>query len=149
MEFKENYILEAYCRCTCINRIRLEFKGMPPVALCFSAVVLIESDWNLKELTDKQRLFCIYVLIESDWNLKNTYWLDGCLYLVVLIESDWNLKMRRQYIRTADARINRIRLEFKVASMSTPSSLHLSVLIESDWNLKSTSNTADFENSWY
>ena len=25
------------------------------------------------ELTDKQRLFCIYVLIESDWNLKNTY----------------------------------------------------------------------------
>ena len=34
-----------------INRIRLEFKGMKPKEIFADAVaVLIESDWNLKEI---------------------------------------------------------------------------------------------------
>ena len=33
-------------------------------------VVLIESDWNLKEYVDYLRRSIGWVLIESDWNLK-------------------------------------------------------------------------------
>ena len=56
--------------------------------------------------------------------------------LLVLIESDWNLKTeRRKIILQRIVRINRIRLEFKVA-LANGRSLKRQVLIESDWNLK-------------
>ena len=34
------------------------------------ALVLIESDWNLKGYRAIMCLSCVFVLIESDWNLK-------------------------------------------------------------------------------
>ena len=57
--------------------------------------VLIESDWNLKLLTRRNRSFARGVLIESDWNLKVTSKCWMTLDAGVLIESDWNLKHYR------------------------------------------------------
>ena len=54
------------------------------------------------------------VLIESDWNLKEDYTNDLNNKLTqVLIESDWNLKKTRPQYCSQENRINRIRLEFK------------------------------------
>ena len=56
-------------------------------------IVLIESDWNLKNKIKVKLIVEVEaVLIESDWNLKI---LESCRFLggkIVLIESDWNLK---------------------------------------------------------
>ena len=121
----------------CINRIRLEFKESRPLQKQKCLLVLIESDWNLKqaeyhdmtprqmrinrirlEFKDRQsgegicRVVC--VLIESDWNLKLFPIARPQSFRVVLIESDWNLKYNG--IREYDVDIcgiNRIRLEFK------------------------------------
>ena len=55
-----------------INRIRLEFKASRIVWNLYSdGIVLIESDWNLKEYRNESELFGFFVLIESDWNLKS------------------------------------------------------------------------------
>ena len=54
----------------CINRIRLEFKAYNEVWNRGELVVLIESDWNLKETAIIARWKPTFVLIESDWNLK-------------------------------------------------------------------------------
>ena len=100
------------------------------------AIVLIESDWNLKSLSywllaisnsgiNRIRLEfkgnCLtmsprssFVLIESDWNLKHNLTPEQKKIFDVLIESDWNLK--------------KISLTVFLAADS--------VLIESDWNLK-------------
>ena len=54
-----------------INRIRLEFKVNTVFNKSFVAfLVLIESDWNLKDLSQLYKIDCMSVLIESDWNLK-------------------------------------------------------------------------------
>ena len=72
-----------------INRIRLEFK-----VCCLrltgstAEVVLIESDWNLKQSSTDLGA----VLIESDWNLKKNLLPRNNGRQLVLIESDWNLK---------------------------------------------------------
>ena len=56
-------------------------------------MVLIESDWNLKEEREDELLAKDWVLIESDWNLKiRRYVINRRCILHVLIESDWNLK---------------------------------------------------------
>ena len=76
--------------------------------------VLIESDWNLKQLDDVCDIANCIVLIESDWNLKTL--VAGTLYVpeFVLIESDWNLKLHSRPEGIAAGHcINRIRLEFK------------------------------------
>ena len=98
-----------------INRIRLEFKVKAKLTWTTrSAAVLIESDWNLKELH-----------------------MDGQQVLgMVLIESDWNLKMALAGITIMiGGSINRIRLEFKGLKIYYRARTS-QVLIESDWNLK-------------
>ena len=56
------------------------------------------------------------VLIESDWNLKEIAALFKTKSLAVLIESDWNLKWyTSEILFFLQQSINRIRLEFKVA----------------------------------
>ena len=55
--------------------------------------VLIESDWNLKEVDAVGIPVGLYVLIESDWNLKYDNAANVALQARVLIESDWNLKI--------------------------------------------------------
>ena len=52
-----------------------------------------------------------------------------------LIESDWNLKYVARIKSVASARINRIRLEFKVPALKRKI-IFFHGLIESDWNLK-------------
>ena len=56
----------------------------------------------------------VIVLIESDWNLKDMTQLELDSEVYVLIESDWNLKYYPPYSLQPGMRINRIRLEFKV-----------------------------------
>ena len=85
-------------------------------------MVLIESDWNLKEEREDELLAKDWVLIESDWNLKTVFAAEPIFVESVLIESDWNLKIRR-YV------INRRCI--------------LHVLIESDWNLKQIQASMD------
>ena len=77
-------------------------------------MVLIESDWNLKERKRARIRNRRKVLIESDWNLKDNVNLPISSVSCVLIESDWNLK-GTVAIRSGRNRkgINRIRLEFK------------------------------------
>ena len=59
-------------------------------------------------------LLPVSVLIESDWNLKNVSCSAFAISVMVLIESDWNLKyFIHEGIRAGWLRINRIRLEFK------------------------------------
>ena len=96
----------------------MEFKGDDhfPIHSSYERV-LIESDWNLKQITAFSCERCGSVLIESDWNLK---------YL------------NTAYKHTILHRINRIRLEFKVNGKSSKQKKAEKVLIESDWNLKLT-----------
>ena len=76
-----------------INRIRLEFKVTTSCICGRLMLVLIESDWNLKEVTITQEYYGHDVLIESDWNLKNIVDVLQVVQVMVLIESDWNLKL--------------------------------------------------------
>ena len=55
--------------------------------------VLIESDWNLKNVSRQLSLQYQFVLIESDWNLKYHHSGSQLIPVRVLIESDWNLKI--------------------------------------------------------
>ena len=43
---------------------------MQSFRFCIAVSVLIESDWNLKDIADVTTLITPKVLIESDWNLK-------------------------------------------------------------------------------
>ena len=76
------------------------------------------------------------VLIESDWNLKEIRTAQDGLTIAVLIESDWNLKIKTFKMQKTLIGINRIRLEFKVHARRRQMLLRTRVLIESDWNLK-------------
>ena len=60
------------------------------------ALVLIESDWNLKIISVSLFLVASFVLIESDWNLKILAFAFNVPAASVLIESDWNLKVEMQ-----------------------------------------------------
>ena len=92
MEFKGEQVAESKTPLTGINRIRLEFKVKIAGNFFILKTVLIESDWNLKNLSRvRSRLFRI-VLIESDWNLKQEQQEPVPVQAEVLIESDWNLK---------------------------------------------------------
>ena len=55
---------------TGINRIRLEFKATKTWLNVGDQIVLIESDWNLKNMIFADSVLVVSVLIESDWNLK-------------------------------------------------------------------------------
>ena len=78
-------------------------------------LVLIESDWNLKEAAMEIPCSVPHVLIESDWNLKTFVGIMIPRFVSVLIESDWNLKIRSRRLPChAIIGINRSRLEFKV-----------------------------------
>ena len=77
-------------------------------------LVLIESDWNLKNTLEEHTALDTVVLIESDWNLKDTGRTYANCDREVLIESDWNLKLTFLfYLTDSISCINRIRLEFK------------------------------------
>ena len=84
--------------------------------------VLIESDWNLKEIQVAEHEQSGHdVLIESDWNLKLLTGVNAPSCMIVLIESDWNLKTFRFFPLLCERScINRIRLEFKVSSELHP-----------------------------
>ena len=119
--------------------------------------VLIESDWNLKDIDLHGGNFVFFVLIESDWNLKKDMNIESVEDAAVLIESDWNLKrslpmssmriwqsinrIRLEFkdviwiVQKKSGSINRIRLEFK-AGFYLQYVIRNKVLIESDWNLK-------------
>ena len=76
--------------------------------------VLIESDWNLKDVTVLTEPVIFVVLIESDWNLKFSRRCVRPGFFLVLIESDWNLKRSVAMTDIVNSCcINRIRLEFK------------------------------------
>ena len=95
LEFKGPSIICTRSFSNCINRIRLEFKATAVDVLTTAInAVLIESDWNLKEVVIAGHKYQVNVLIESDWNLK--MYLTSFFLLVFFS-------------------INRIRLEFKVS----------------------------------
>ena len=77
---------------TGINRIRLEFKENHRGYHFGMDSVLIESDWNLKQIVINIAEIINEVLIESDWNLKIDLQSSNVGQNTVLIESDWNLK---------------------------------------------------------
>ena len=70
MEFKGVDTINAMADGISINRIRLEFKAYARNSCGQVKQVLIESDWNLKEIESAEVTITISVLIESDWNLK-------------------------------------------------------------------------------
>ena len=55
LEFKVVHFDDAANSGRGINRIRLEFKACFSPLNCFCTTVLIESDWNLKLITGRQR----------------------------------------------------------------------------------------------
>ena len=71
----------------------MEFKDNGDKQELYEDVVLIESDWNLKDTAKPNKWRLLSVLIESDWNLKRYALTVLSAARLVLIESDWNLKM--------------------------------------------------------
>ena len=81
---------------TGINRIRLEFKGEKELEAAFvKSLVLIESDWNLKEMQGKEDIHESYGINRIRLEFKVFNATDSLLCNTVLIESDWNLKLQR------------------------------------------------------
>ena len=80
-----------------------------------SCIVLIESDWNLKQCTTQPRKrWKTPVLIESDWNLKLTLVLQAVRQAVSINRIRLEFKVFKiGVIHMATPSINRIRLEFK------------------------------------
>ena len=70
MEFKEVKERLSEKGVHSINRIRLEFKDAHSRNTFGIYLVLIESDWNLKDNEAMRQGRDFEVLIESDWNLK-------------------------------------------------------------------------------
>ena len=91
LEFKDRTRQQKPINKRRINRIRLEFKVVHRTFHKTRKLVLIESDWNLKNGTQQNIGFQTAVLIESDWNLKRS------------VATSTN----------SPSSINRIRLEFK------------------------------------
>ena len=93
----------------------MEFKVLSFFCTITDVIVLIESDWNLKEAgSDRERRH--HPRINRIRLEFKEAWIDNGrgMATIVLIESDWNLKRRRPMNqRTVQKRINRIRLEFK------------------------------------
>ena len=83
-----------------------------------SRLVLIESDWNLKNdrVVGMQTWGTSINRIRLEF--KGQYRAKGKYPEAVLIESDWNLKSLYRRISSGMAiRINRIRLEFKASTV--------------------------------
>ena len=99
-----------------INRITVEFKVLLSGISVAFAIILIESQWNLKQSIFSAALLGESILIESQWNLKNAY-------SNIVIQSGNN--------------INRITVEFK-ANYAISNHFLSWILIESQWNLKSS-----------
>ena len=136
MEFKGRRRGVCISEDLCINRIRLEFKAPMAQVNRIRVIVLIESDWNLKEMSMYARMPAHCVLIESDWNLKNTARCRSERLQWVLIESDWNLKSNRIYL-LLDRSFVLIESDWNLKSFPCLTSDRIEpVLIESDWNLK-------------
>ena len=97
--------------------------------------VLIESDWNLKNISSiSQELRISINRIRLEFKVKLDR--NDCSPVLVLIESDWNLKWDDvDEDSEFQEGINRIRLEFKGIKVTIDGKAHY-VLIESDWNLK-------------
>ena len=99
-----------------INRIRLEFKGATKGAFNWIAWSINRIRLEFKVGYDWRYVIANIVLIESDWNLKDDPIFAESPDDPVLIESDWNLKGTKQCFRNWHWKsINRIRLEFKVS----------------------------------
>ena len=103
----------------------MEFKGRRPNREKPKSAVLIESDWNLKQVQPGRRQPVIFrinrirlefkgmrrtagrnvngVLIESDWNLKQAAQAIPVTAVAVLIESDWNLKCVDDSVNRVDS----------------------------------------------
>ena len=98
----------------CINRIRLEFKGIRDRYAAGVVPVLIESDWNLKICTSVFMFLSYPVLIESDWNLKHAM-MDIDIAAISINRIRLEFKGRRECQDLSNKYgINRIRLEFEV-----------------------------------
>ena len=118
MEFKGLSVNIDFPACgSHINRITVEFKVLLSGISVAFAIILIESQWNLKAVLLIQISLCLSILIESQWNLKGGDGKDCKTCKCILIESQWNLK--DDYIIDKDyhwKNINRITVEFKVES---------------------------------
>ena len=85
-------------RITSINRIRLEFKAENETKKTSVFVVLIESDWNLKEPDPEDEMKKLTSINRIRLEFKDVLQILGQQSIAVLIESDWNLKIRRYVI---------------------------------------------------
>ena len=103
LEFKGRLCVSSDATLMRINRIRLEFKDLQIICPCFCALVLIESDWNLKLDAAFVHPTNVNVLIESDWNLKHLKLPHLSITGKVLIESDWNLKKNTMELKRLDS----------------------------------------------
>ena len=99
MEFKDFLSNAPFAKVKCINRIRLEFKVEANVDYDKEEVVLIESDWNLKEMI---------------WAFKT-----GGNLSINRIRLEFKAE-GRLYSASLGVCINRIRLEFKVTQNTAP-----------------------------
>ena len=77
----------------CINRIRLEFKGLISFSLSAGTSVLIESDWNLKVIGAETLTYGNVCINRIRLEFKDKQRIQRFNHLIVLIESDWNLKL--------------------------------------------------------
>ena len=97
--------------------------------------VLIESDWNLKDIDLHGGNFAFFVLIESDWNLKRSLPMSSMRIWQSINRIRLEFKDVIWIVQKKSGSINRIRLEFK-AGFYLQYVIRNKVLIESDWNLK-------------
>ena len=99
---------------TGINRIRLEFKVGLIENMAVTYDGLIESDWNLKEIKERFYEHSSKGLIESDWNLKLHNPCNLCIYFNRINRIRLEFKVATSHgIEVGNFWINRIRLEFK------------------------------------
>ena len=142
-----------------INRIRLEFKGrIEPGRRKKTEIVLIESDWNLKQnyvqhsrsrnlrinrirLEFKANTLGFYYEPHPSINRIRLEFKDSCCLFFCIgfhrinrIRLEFKV-LQNKLLSLLSSCINRIRLEFKVIRRQFCIMGHL-VLIESDWNLK-------------
>ena len=82
---------------TGINRIRLEFKVCTPFVLILLLPVLIESDWNLKDIIEAGNTPIWMRINRIRLEFKDIDSLHRCIQFSVLIESDWNLKVFKRH----------------------------------------------------
>ena len=91
----------------------MEFKYAILAYITASAMILIESQWNLNSVVVDVSASGAFILIESQWNLNEAWMvcmiIEGC----ILIESQWNLNIAPITNTCLVENINRITVEFK------------------------------------